>query len=712
MHTKHTNSLVGDGTVARNQGQHDLKHLRLIIQVICAVLFLISLIPHPADWIAEPQMPTHKITNDGPSTDFFSFEEIPSSPDLKWYPCYPDQLLDIECARLAVPMDYDRPLNSSKIVPTVDIALAMIPGRNRSSPSTYSSTPLLINPGGPGGSGALFVAYNGQHFRQIVRDDVDIIGFDPRGIGFTTPAANCWAFPTSDHTDGDDGDGKNTDPEVASIALMRRLLYASRRGELGLVNSTEDALPKLLEHFHLESQMCEAKDSFEGKENSILRYIGTATVATDMASIADAWTRWRKNDNSDMDESLSSKREESTKIEYWGLSYGTLLGATFAAMFPERIHRMVLDGVVNADQWTTSRFLDMLVDTDAAFETFFEYCFEAGPRCAFYSSGDNVDDIVSRYERVMSKLQEQPISGVYPDWNTPWRVDWDLLHDIIFDATYLPISRFPDIANLLQALDIGDKDKLMEYWRGIAGSPVDTPVAELFCRKELPQDLHGGDAQKAIMCGDKTHPLKGDLANLESIFKVMASRSKFADVIMTFVISCADYSIPSSPISLPWSKDDYIATQQQQINTSFPLLFISNSRDPVTPLMSGLHMADKFSDAGFLELRTEGHTSFAATSACLLARVRAYFKNGTVPKLLPPQAESTTYRDHWDTCEVDEWPWRPFDRNKWVGEASPRLDIGEVDADDMMEMLNAWKELQKMTRDWELLRRKKRYFGL
>lgn len=104
-------------------------------------------------------------------------------------------------------MDYNRPLSVSKDNPKVHVALAMIPGVGHIETGNYSASPLLINPGGPGGAGAFFALGIGSMLQSVVSTDKsqDVIGFDPRGIGATTPRADCWSYPSNgkDTTDED-----------------------------------------------------------------------------------------------------------------------------------------------------------------------------------------------------------------------------------------------------------------------------------------------------------------------------------------------------------------------------------------------------------------------------------------------------------------------------------------------------------------------------
>ena len=85
-------------------------------------------------------------------------------------------------------MDYTRPLNESADNPKVHLALIMLKGAGRTQdPSTYAEAPLLINPGGPGGSGVVFAQSRAISLQLVVDDKHDIIGVYPRSVGSSTP---------------------------------------------------------------------------------------------------------------------------------------------------------------------------------------------------------------------------------------------------------------------------------------------------------------------------------------------------------------------------------------------------------------------------------------------------------------------------------------------------------------------------------------------
>lgn len=202
---------------------------------------------------------------------FTDWDLITPNEELNWVPCF-RSVHEYFCSRLTVPLDYNRPLNASSSNPKVHIALLLLPGRNHADSGTWSESPLLVNPGGPGGSGTGLVLRAGRALQTIVGADRDVIGFDPRGIGATTPHADCFS---QDGT-GDEG------------SVMRRLLWQMGTMAVGLPNTSSIATEQLVLRARGVTTLCGTQDA----EDSILRYAGTPNVAQDMLSIVQAWDRW------------------------------------------------------------------------------------------------------------------------------------------------------------------------------------------------------------------------------------------------------------------------------------------------------------------------------------------------------------------------------------------------------------------------------------
>ncbi|KZV80042.1 hypothetical protein EXIGLDRAFT_733698, partial [Exidia glandulosa HHB12029] len=142
--------------------------------------------------------------------DTFDWFKLLPSETLEWVRCYQEPF---QCARLEVPLDYAKPHGQKAAV-----ALIKYPSKYPVGHEKWRG-PILFNPGGPGGSGVSLVRGLGANMSKIIGDEFDMVGFDPRGIGHTTPQ-----FVVL-----------NTQAEVVTWSLQ----YPP------LINSTDDALAKL-----------------------------------------------------------------------------------------------------------------------------------------------------------------------------------------------------------------------------------------------------------------------------------------------------------------------------------------------------------------------------------------------------------------------------------------------------------------------------------
>ena len=188
--------------------------------------------------------------------------QLQPSTDIQWTPCYDGQ----QCARLLLPLDYLS--NRSFTSAAIPIALRMIPARDHAD---YKGS-VLVNPGGPGGSGTESIGNQGSLISSIIGDSFDVIGFDPRGIGASTPRLDCFA----------------TD--------LERSMWIVREGHQ-LLNASDDALLSLYAaRAKVVGDRCAQISS--ATEGDIARFMGTASVATDMLKIT---------------EKLGQE-----KVQYWG----------------------------------------------------------------------------------------------------------------------------------------------------------------------------------------------------------------------------------------------------------------------------------------------------------------------------------------------------------------------------------------------------------
>ena len=262
--------------------------------------------------------------------------QISPSEHLQFHKCFDA----FECAKLKLPLDY---FSGTYPNHTVSVAILKAPAIVPVDDPRYGG-PVLINPGGPGGSGTGLALAIGTSLRSIVDSDespnitstdaryYDVIGFDPRGIGLTKPTARC--MPDQ--------------PSAWSWNL--------RENDEGLLGSSDAALGRLWTMTHAFGASCKlAEDEQDGPD--IKQYMSTAFVAQDMLEITERHAEYVANEVAQIAARKAGKRPGchksayipgKSKLHYWGYSYGTYLGSTFASMFPDRVGRLVLDGVVSS----------------------------------------------------------------------------------------------------------------------------------------------------------------------------------------------------------------------------------------------------------------------------------------------------------------------------------------------------------------------------
>jgi hypothetical protein len=151
---------------------------------------------------------------------------------------------------------------------------------------------------------------------------------------------------------------------------------------------------------------------------------------------------------------------------------------------------------------------------------------------------------------------------------------------------------------------------------------------------------------------------------------------------MSLILACEGWSIEAKHPTDDW--DHNLLHKSEPVKTAFPLFFIGNTYDPVTPLRAGVKMAGKFKDAGLLEVETEGHCSLATVSICTIIAIRNYLDRGITPA--PPS------NGVWDKCPADERPWKPF--TAYAEDAEDGGQISTWSAEEL-DVMRAWRALQQ-----------------
>lgn len=254
----------------------------------------------------------------------FAWDDIEPTADLRYRPCYDGY----QCARLKVPLDWlDADNNASAV-----IAITTLPAVVSEDDESFGGT-IITNPGGPGGSGVDHVLRFGRHLQAVVdrNKHYEILSFDPRGVGFTTPKADCFG-----------GD-----------VFKRDALALEKRG-IGNLDSSQDALKRHFAVTGAYGRLCAQQDHSQDP----LAYVSTPSVARDMVEIVDRVDELRSKNKAasqpyepQQQHPIVPETKEVARIQYFGFSYGTVLGNTFASMFPGRVGRLIIDGVDDANDY-------------------------------------------------------------------------------------------------------------------------------------------------------------------------------------------------------------------------------------------------------------------------------------------------------------------------------------------------------------------------
>jgi pimeloyl-ACP methyl ester carboxylesterase len=265
---------------------------------------------------------------------------------LKWGPCPAGTIPvpGLECTTLQVPLNYQDP-DGRKI----DLAVSRLASKN---PEKRRGV-LLTNPGGPGGEGldypgVLTIPTLPTPLPQSVRDSYDIIGFDPRGVGHSTPVT-CDLTP-------------------AQIAI----------GNLPYAKNPADVVKQA------EVAKAEAKQCATSESGWMLPYVTTANTARDMDRIREA---------------LGESR-----VSFLGASYGTYLGSVYTTMFPRRSDRIVLDSNLGPGGYD--------IDAMRSFARGMEDRFPDFAKFAAPGLGVTPAQVTAKFFELADRLDKAPVAGI------------------------------------------------------------------------------------------------------------------------------------------------------------------------------------------------------------------------------------------------------------------------------------------------------------
>ncbi|MGX1507024.1 UNVERIFIED_CONTAM: pimeloyl-ACP methyl ester carboxylesterase [Streptomyces graminofaciens] len=467
-----------------------------------------------------------------------------AAPQLEWSRCVPGS--EFDCATAKVPLDYNDPGGR-----TIELAVVK---RKATDPGRRIGT-LFFNPGGPGGPGTVQMPQNYESFPREVRERFDIVSWDPRGIGNST-AVDCFGSPE------EAADWNASHAAGFPVGEEERAAFIAAYKDL--------------------SRRCEQRAP------ELLRHVSTADTARDLDQLRRA--------------------VGDRQLTYRGISYGTMLGATYANMFPDKVRAMVLDSNWDPQAWTNHAsdaaprlpsFLRMGSDRSAAatLDQFLTLCGSTtAARCAFSAGSPKATR--EKFDQLMQRLREQPV------------------------GTWTYAGTVADVVNSLYVVHPGWTElagRLQDLWQGrVAQSspfPPAPPVPD-------PNPYLGEEQGAAVLCGDSPNPREPGVYHV--LEEAAAARAGDAGRFWTWAAEgCSTWpTVAADRYRGPWDRP-----------TAHPVLVIGTRYDPSTPYSASQAMAEELADARLLTLDGHGHTALLNPSSCVQAHVSRYLLDGTLPPL-------------------------------------------------------------------------------
>ena len=305
------------------------------------------------------------------------------------------------CALLEVSLDYAEPS-----VGTLNIAIVKKPS------STPDTQEILINPGGPGGSSVAMVLTDYVNIQNKIGTEYSLVGIDPRGVNNSGPSSDC--FP--------------------GYPFQSRNAFLSQA--FALADITSDTIPRNQHQANLAyGKWCTRMYSVNGTA----KYASSVAAAQDMLHYVKLRAR-----------ELGQQPEEA-KLWYYGISYGSILGSTFASLYPLRVGRMIIDGVLDMEDYYNGGWETSIDETNDAARYFFKRCYEAGSQlCSFHQNATSWQELEQHYWNTLDSLETSPIGLGDPISNnsillaetqgillTSFVLDWRDIVSQMFATAYL-----------------------------------------------------------------------------------------------------------------------------------------------------------------------------------------------------------------------------------------------------------------------------------
>ena len=512
------------------------------------------------------------------------------------------------CGYLDVPRDWTN--TSDTRITRVAITKYQVAGPGRPGTSAKSERTIFIEPGGPGGSGTAYAWHGAEAISmRLSGGDFDVLGWDPRGVNTTQPAASCFPY------------NADRDRWWQLAHRYRAVSTADTAGQLQVADAYFESI-------------------FAGCENvlgDLGRFLGTGLVARDLDAIRAALGE--------------------PELTGYLMSYGTGIGQTYANLFPQHVGRMILDGTQYGPvEWAQAGFgwgsLDNV--TNAYHDGFLGECIEAGPEhCPLArplpgsTHLPTLSELESRMTALFASVAARPVAA-YTSVSGPSLITYSALVASMYATLYNPHT-WPGTAAMLYELEQGNAtlvSNMMDHfvWQYDPAEPVVLPptVGEGSgeggeggaCPPGLPviaplSPPNTAELMPLVICADSydaPQPADG-LVWWDALWANMTATSWIAGNSRFYNV------LPCRHFAKHWPQPAGVFRGPLNASLANPVLLVAETYDPATPLANGRLLLAEMGrrNARLLVHHGYGHASYPDPSDCTEAMLLAYVRHGVVP---------------------------------------------------------------------------------
>ncbi|KAG8833955.1 hypothetical protein FRC18_002793 [Serendipita sp. 400] len=506
----------------------------------------------------------------------FIFSALESSRALApvsvtWSDCPQTITPGVQCATVQVPLDWAD--ESKGMIP---IALSRLPAK-----TPQREGYMFFNPGGPGGSGTEFVQYLGGEMQAIIGTGWDVISWDPRGVGGSGP--NITLF--SGETDYD--------------AFWNPLYGKGHVGAHGNLTISSDVDLFMTQVSAFDGVARSLNQKMIERNGDLLKYVGTCAVVRDLVYLVD------------------SVYGQGNDVNFYGISYGTVIATYLTQMFPDRVGRVLIDGVLDPEKYGNripTKWMEVdIYDLDFTLKSWTEAC--AGSKdCPLSTRYDTSSTLLTKIDTILNTAYER-YDGSIPVLNISGVFKWpyDNVASFIQGGLYFGMLT-DDNGQLLAALEQYQSNSTRLSGKVVPPNisiPIGrSPYSIMPSYDTLPRETLNNIAF-AVFCGDA---VDDGSTTTEEIFKETVRISQSTSRIFGSLF-------PTSSMRTMCHKWTSRAVERLPQKFNRPpkniVLVMSTMGDPITPYYSARRLASSNllgNKARLVRLNSIGHSTQSSSA--------------------------------------------------------------------------------------------------